>query len=179
MRRINRRFIGYCLIITAGFAGGIFLPEMIHMNSGTYAGMFSVYSFQKFLQQEIQMRDVFLYIFSKRMELLLFLWLSSFTGAGIWIHALAGGWISCSAGMLLRLFCMKKGIQGILLFLCCLMPQWLLYGIMWKREVTICFGKKEHLWFTFINLLMLCVGGCVCETWIGIQFQKKILKIFL
>lgn len=186
MRKINRRIVLFWFLLLMGFLAGIVLPEIIKMNSGTYSGFFSMYSIQRFQQQEIQMREVFLYILSFRMELLLFLWLSSFTKIGIWLHAGVGAWTLCTAGMLLRLFFMKEGVHGIFMFVCCLMPQWLLYGILWKRELQICMSEKKmydayrgRLWLTFLNLTGLCLGGCLCEAWIGMQFQKKILEFFL
>jgi hypothetical protein len=62
--------------------------------------------------------------------------MSCYAPAGYLFHLLYAWWLSMSAGMMLSLFVLRKGYEGILLFCACLFPQWLLYAEMWRRELS-------------------------------------------
>ena len=186
MKKIDFSILTFILISLACFTGGMLLPELIKMNTGSYAGFFSLYCFAKFQQSDVMIKDVFLYILSVRMKWFLFLWMSCFTGMGFYIHSVLYAWVFCSFGMLLRLFLIRKGLEGGILFLCCLVPQWILYAIAGRKELSFCLhrfkgeeGKRKDRYLLFLNLLGIIIGGCVCETYLGLQIQKKIWGIFL
>lgn len=135
MRAQYRRQILISFILLTGFFVGSALPQLLCMGTGTYAGFFSLYSFQKYQEAAINSWNLFPYILTSRLQPLLFLWMSSFTTAGILFHVLYAGWLSVAAGMLLALFTLREGYEGLLFFCCCLFPQWILYLSMWKKEV--------------------------------------------
>ena len=144
MREQRHRQILILFILLTGFFLGSVLPELLHMGTGTYAGFFSLYSFQKYEETTVNSRNLFPYILTTRLQPLLFLWMSSFTAAGILFHVLYGVWLSVAAGMLLALFTLREGYEGLVFFCCCLFPQWILYLTMWKREVHFLIEQQKR-----------------------------------
>lgn len=175
------------LLILSGFLLGSALPEVFRMNSGTYAGFFSMYSFQKYNQTTVNVWNIFPYIVTSRIQPLLFLWMSGFTAAGLLFHAIYFWWLAAAAGMLLALFVLREGYHGFVLFFCTLLPQWILYTTMWKREVHDMFIRNRgmdafgHGYGKELRKLgqicMLCVAGSVVEAFLGTWILKKILQI--
>lgn len=143
MKRISNKYLPALLFVLSGLLAGAALPELMHMGDGSYAGFASLYAVQKFETSQIQYMDVFMYVLSVRIITLLFLWMSCFTPAGKLFHLLYFWWLAASGGMLLALFALKKGGQGLILFGCSLLPQWILYAAMWKRELGFLIGSQE------------------------------------
>lgn len=187
MREQRHRQILILLILLTGFCVGSALPELLHMGTGSYAGFFSLYSFQKYEMTEIAPWHIFPYVLSIRMQTLLFLWMSSFTAAGVLFHAVYFGWLAAAAGMLLALFALQDGYEGLLFFCCCIFPQWIVYVTMWKRELQFLFRKsglqkdsplrsQQQRDLTDLAAMMgLCLLGCFAESFLG----TWVLKIFL
>lgn len=142
MREQRRRQLLILFILLTGFFVGSALPELLHMGTGSYAGFFSLYSFQKYEIAEVAPWRIFPYVLSIRMQTLLFLWMSSFTAVGFLFHAAYIWWLAAAAGMLLALFTLRDGYEGLLFFSCCIFPQWIVYVAMWKREVQFLFRKS-------------------------------------
>ena len=67
--------------------------------------------------------------------------MSSYTPFGFFAHLLLLFWIFFAGGMLLSLFLLREGTNGILLFLCCLLPQWILYVLAFRGELRLYFSK--------------------------------------
>ena len=112
------------------------------MGDGSYAGFFSLYSFGKFAQlPDSDFTQLFWYLLVKRLRLICFLWMSSYTPFGFFAHLLLLFWIFFAGGMLLSLFLLREGTNGILLFLCCLLPQWILYVLAFRGELRLYFSK--------------------------------------
>lgn len=143
MKIISHKYLPALLFVLSGLLAGAALPELMHMGNGSYAGFASLYAVQKFETSRIQYMDVFVYVLSIRVVTLLFLWMSCFTPAGQLFHLLYFWWLAASGGMLLALFALKKGGQGLILFGCSLLPQWILYTAMWKRELGFLIGGQE------------------------------------
>lgn len=190
----SRRRVRAVLVAAAllGFLLGTALPEMLHMGTGSYAGFVSLYSFGRFQEIFPEPGRLFLYLVPVRMKALLFLWMSSYTAAGVLFHFCYLFWLTCSAGMLLSLFILRDGYEGIILFFCCLFPQWLLYGSVWKRELGIFLRRMEGSRYRESGVLLpvsgrelgelgglagLCVFGCAVEAWLGLWTLKIFLKI--
>ena len=75
------------------------------MGDGSYAGFFSLYSFGKFAQlPDSDFTQLFWYLLVKRLRLICFLWMSSYTPFGFFAHLLLLFWIFFAGGMLLSLF---------------------------------------------------------------------------
>lgn len=164
------------------------------MGSGDYIGLFSLYSLKKFRYREINSRRILMYILPVRFRALLFLWMSSYTWAGVILHLIYGCWICLSAGLLLALAVLRQGNSGIVMFGGCLLPQWLFYAEMWKTELhelqrlmfrgkilTETEGGRER-WkipaFNLAKMIILCVCGCVTEAYAGMWSIKFFLKLF-
>lgn len=182
--------IGFAVVSVAGLLLGTALPELFHMGTGTYAGFFSLYSFQKFEHTVVNSWKLFLFLVCGRLQLMLFLWMSVFTPIGVWIHFGYLFWLTASAGMLLSLFVLRDGYEGILLFLCCIFPQWLLYGSAWKREFLFLAGQagrirgqgeiqpilqQRRVLFELGRMILFFISGCAAEAYLG----QWTLKIFL
>lgn len=184
------------LFLMVGLLAGAALPELLRMGSGTYAGFLSLYSFQKYEQSAISAADILPYITAGRLKTLLFLWMSGYTAAGLLFHLVYAWWLVASAGMLLALFLLRDGYEGILLFLCCLFPQWLLYGAMWQREVQFLVrrwrrsvagptglesraGEYRRDLADLAGMVGLCLLGCGAEAFLGTWTLKIFLKFFL
>lgn len=190
MNTERRHQILFILLLSSGFLAGSALPELLHMGNGTYAGFLSLYSLQKYQTVQAGFRTVFSYVLSARLQPLVFLWMSSFTAAGLLFHAVYIWWLMAAAGMLLALFVLKGGPEGVLQLGCCLFPQWILYSSMWKREGLFlirqqrkrrqgCMVSAEHFWQSdLLELMKLAsygVLGAVIETFLG----KWTVHIFL
>lgn len=175
-----------------GLLLGTALPELLRMGTGSYAGFVSLYSFNKFQETSPDTRRLFFYLVPVRIKALLFLWMSAYTAAGVLFHCFYLFWLACSAGMLLSLFILRDGYEGILLFLCCLFPQWLLYGSVWKRELGIFFRRLEGRGYReggtvsavsgrdlreLGEMGALCVFGCGVEAWLGLWTLKIFLRM--
>lgn len=181
------------LFLFTGLAAGAAVPEFLRMGTGSYAGFLSLYGLQKYETVQLRMPELFGYITEVRLGTLLFLWMSSFTSAGVLLHLLYGWWLAASAGMLLALFSLKDGMQGIGLFVCCLFPQWLLYAAAWRREFVF-FAKqyrrsihtedirqrtaRGQSLLELGQMAGLMTAGCACEAFLGTQVLKIFLKFF-
>lgn len=171
------------------------MPELIRMGSGSYAGFFSMYSFQIYEQTQLRVWDLFVYIARNRMLTVLFLWMSTYTAAGILFHVLYALWLSVSGGMLLALFTLKNGKEGLVLLACCLLPQWILYLCVIRQEAKLLFRRsgldremaeqvtrsiklRKRDLAELGELLFFCVLGCGCEAFLGTWTLKIFLEFF-
>lgn len=190
-RRIHRLTVW--LFVLAGFCAGFSLPGLLHMGTGDYTGFFSLYSFQKYEGSEIHPAKLFYYVAGLRLRTLLFLWMSAFTVAGLLFHLAYAMWLSVSAGMLLSLFLLRDGYEGIWLLACCLLPQWFFYGAVWRRETGFLLYQNGSMAFvqgTGISVIrkrelgqlgvmvLLCLAGCLCEAFLGSWTLKIFLQLF-
>lgn len=185
-------------VLLAGFLGGTVLPELLRMGNGTYAGFFSMYSFRKFEEIKIDSGAVFLSVAAVRVQTLLFLWMSSYTAAGLLFHLVYAWWLAASAGMLLALFALRDGYHGLILFGCCLMPQWIVYTAMWRQEAAFFLEQQQRKRYTqvgntalpgkikvkydfqvLLRLLGLCLLGSAVEAYLGLWTLKIFLQIFV
>jgi hypothetical protein len=163
------------------------------MGTGSYAALVSRYGLMQYQEASVAGGQILPYILSNRIRTLLFLWMSSFTAAGVLFHLAYAWYLAASAGLLLSLFAIKAGYEGILWFACCIFPQWILYGCMWKEEASFlirCRMRRgilepaESVRFRFgplwvlAKLLGLCTLGCAMEAWLGTWTLKIFLKIF-
>lgn len=182
-------------IIFAGLTGfliGTAIPSLFHMGTGSYAGLFSLYSLGKYESMQIRPERLLAYILAARLPMLLFLWMSSYTAAGILFHIGYVWWLAASAGMLLSLFVLRDGYGGIVLFGCCLLPQWILYVSMWKRELAFFLGKaagggvnregiipiRRAELRGLGRMVLLCMAGCAAEAFLGMWTLKIYLHFF-
>ena len=183
------------LILMVGFLACTALPELLRMGTGTYAGFVSLYSFRKYEEKAVATFELLPYIVSGRLKTLLFLWMSSYTAAGVLFHIAYAWWLASSAGMLVALFMLRDGYEGILLFFCCLFPQWILYGAMWQKEMQFLLRKwrrngagaagsganmglyRKDL-KDLAEMIGLCLLGCAAEAFLGTWSMKIFLQYF-
>lgn len=180
-------------VLLSGFLAGTALPELFRMGTGDYAGFMSLYSFRKYGESAAAPAARLLpYIVSGRIQTLLFLWMSSYTAAGLLFHLVYAWWLAASAGMLLALFLLRGGYEGILLFLCCLFPQWLLYGSVWQREFHALFRRRRYSGAgnaagmlserrrdlrELAGMAGLCLLGCCAEAFLGMWTLRVFLQL--
>ncbi len=195
MKIRNHRQAAAVLFVLSGLLAGTALPELLRMGDGSYAGFTSLYSLQKYENAVIQFSNIFPYILSLRLRTLLFLWMSCFTVAGLLFHLAYFWWLAASAGMLISLFSLRSGWNGVILFACSLLPQWILYAAMWRRELSVLFWQSGMHYYTpegkpallmkgkqlneLAQMTGLCVLGCACEALLGTQLLKFFFEIFL
>ena len=149
MEKERRILISFGAAALLGLLAGVAAPKLFHMGDGSYAGFFSLYSFGKFEQlPDSDFPQLFWYLLVKRLRLICFLWMSSYTPIGFFAHLLLFFWIFFAGGMLLSLFLLREGTNGILLFLCCLLPQWILYVLAFRGELRLYFSTygMERKW---------------------------------
>ncbi len=187
--------LAVALLLLLGFLFGTALPELLRMGTGTYAGFLSLYGLQKYKERAVSAVNVLPYIAAGRLRTLLFLWMSSYTAAGFLFHLAYAWWLAASAGMLLAVFMLRDGHEGLLLFFCCLFPQWLLYGAMWQKEVAFLLRQwrgsdlgladsrgrgsmyRRDL-SELAGMVGLCLLGCGAEAFLGTWTLKIFLKFF-
>lgn len=196
MRIKTRQGIYLCLIaaLLFGTLAGVALPEVFRMREGTYAGFFSLYGMKKMQEIQPMLWPIFGYLLSSRLRTLFFLWMSSYTPLGLWLHLLFAGWVGCSGGMLLSLFALRQGTQGIGLFFCCTLPQWIFYGLQWKKELQLFLSRilprevfatdvflhsNRRARLDWIAMVLYCVSGCAAETFLGLWSVKIFMKILM
>jgi hypothetical protein len=121
-------------VLLFGFFFGTALPWLLHMGTGSYASLASAYSLQSYQEHTVTPQTLLPYLLSCRLRPFLFLWMSSFTAAGLLFHLAYGWYLAASAGLLLSLFVLRAGGEGLLWFACCIFPQWILYGAVGKQE---------------------------------------------
>lgn len=149
MEKERRILISFGAAALLGLLAGVAAPKLFHMGDGSYAGFFSLYSFGKFAQlPDSDFTQLFWYLLVKRLRLICFLWMSSYTPFGFFAHLLLLFWIFFAGGMLLSLLLLREGTNGILLFLCCLLPQWILYILAFRGELRLYFSTygMERKW---------------------------------
>lgn len=193
MNNTRRRWILVSFILLTGFLAGTAAPELFRMGTGDYAGLASRYGFQKYQGSMVPAGNVLPYILSLRLRTLLFLWMSSFTAAGLLFHLAYAWWLAASAGLLVSLFVLREGYDGFILFACCLMPQWILYGAVWKQEGAFllrCMKQRKDGGMGSVGTLRrrellelgkmmgFCTAGCFMEAFLGRWTLKIFLKIF-
>lgn len=181
------------LVVLSGFLAGTLIPELFRMGTGDYAGLLSLYSLGKYESIHVSPKQVLPYIVSVRMKTMIFLWMSCYTPAGMLFHLGYACWLASSAGLLLSLFMLRDGYGGILLFFCCIFPQWLLYLSMWKQELLFLFRRSGRTGLPspgtaapspkseiagLGKMAALCLAGCAAEAFLGTWTLKIFLQIF-
>ena len=110
MEKERRILISFGAAALLGLLAGVAAPKLFRMGDGSYAGFFSLYSFGKFAQlPDSDFTQLFWYLLVKRLRLICFLWMSSYTPFGFFAHLLLLFWIFFAGGMLLSLFLLRRG----------------------------------------------------------------------
>lgn len=174
----------------AGFFTGILIPELMRMGGGSYAGLVSIYGMREFQEEKLDVLSLFPYVAGARLRMFLILRISCYAPFGLFLHMAYFFWICLSAGILLSVFVLRQGGSGVLLFLCCMFPQWLLYLSAFAREITFLEERKRLSYGAcqpaspkmrredrknLAGLLLLTAAGIVVETCVGL----KVFQIFL
>ena len=102
MEKERQILISFGAAALLGLLAGVAAPKLFHMGDGSYAGFFSLYSFGKFAQlPDSDFTQLFWYLLVKRLRLICFLWMSSYTPFGFFAHLLLLFWIFFAAILLL------------------------------------------------------------------------------
>jgi hypothetical protein len=110
------------------------------------------------------------------------------------MHLLAIWHLALTGGMLIALLVLRTGTRGVLLFLCCLLPQWLLYAAMWSREVQAMLrrGRRQkdssntenqirEIWLELSDLAgmcLLCIAGAAVESFLARWILQLWMRLF-
>ncbi|MCD8075240.1 MAG: hypothetical protein LUF27_09445 [Lachnospiraceae bacterium] len=190
--RTWRSLLPVFLFLALGLLTGSALPGLLQMGSGNYAGLASSYSFRVYGNLSVNVWELFSYVVSVRMPVLLLLWMSSFTTLGIFFHLGYAWWITASGAMLLALFCRRSGFRGIAQFCCCIFPQWMIYAVLWKRELSAWLQRRRRAPEPFqgpvgklqrrdalelTRLAAFCLLGCACEAFLGTWVLRLYLRL--
>ena len=98
MEKERRILISFGAAALLGLLAGVAAPKLFRMGDGSYAGFFSLYSFGKFAQlPDLDFTQLFWYLLVKRLRLICFLWMSSYTPFGFFAHLLLLFWIFLQA----------------------------------------------------------------------------------
>ncbi len=160
------------------------------MGTGSYAGLVSIYGLKEFETKKLDVLSLFPFVSAVRLRTVLFLWMSCYTPFGFFAHTAYLLWVSLSAGILLSVFVLRQGYAGVLLFFCCLFPQWLFYLSAFLRELRFLekkvrpegnaaplFGRsmrRDDL-KELICMLLMTAAGAAAEVCAGL----KVFQIFL
>lgn len=193
MGNFRQKMVLVVFVVLSGFLIGTLVPELFRMGTGTYAGLLSLYSLGKYESITVSPEKVLPYIISVRMKTLLFLWMSCYTSAGMLFHLGYAWWLAASAGLLLSLFMLRDGYGGLLLFFCCVFPQWIVYASVWKQELLFLFrqgsrssqlqmgsmvSSRRNEIAGLAKMAALCLAGCAVEAFLGTWTLKIFLQIF-
>lgn len=191
MLKEKQFMFGFILLTLAGFLLGTLIPELLHMGSGSYTGLVSLYGLGQFEQKKLEPEVLFPYIVSVRLQIFIFLWMSCYTPLGLPAHTGLLLWLGMSAGMLISIFVLRHGYEGVLLFLCCVLPQWIPYGTVIVREIVFLEHKIRKkravgvgmagnaVYYELRELVVMaavCLLGCVLETVFGLKAFQVFLK---
>lgn len=191
MLKKNQFMFAFILLTLAGFFLGILIPELLYMGSGSYTGLMSLYGIGQFEQKTLEPEVLFPYIVSSRLQIFIFLWMSCYTPLGLLTHTGLVLWLGLSAGMLISVFVLRHGYEGILLFLCCILPQWIPYGTVIGREIVFLEHKIHKKRFAgegtagnavyyelreMAVMTAICLLGCVLETVFGLKAFQVFLR---
>ena len=162
-------------VIVLGFFCGTTVPGLFHMNQGSYAGLLSRYALQNLACEKLEPAALFYYVFRNRTIGLTLLWMSCYTPVGLALHLMILFWLLHSLGLLISIFLLRYGLRGILLLLCCTLPQWVIYISILRQELSFLAEKsKKQTGFyrydiqIYGKMFLACLGGCLLETWFGL-----------
>ena len=171
------------VMIIFGFFCGTAIPELFHMDQGTYAGLLSRYGLQSFAGGSLEPTELFRFVWQNRILGLTLLWMSWYTPVGLIMHLLFLFWLCLSFGILLSIFLLRQGPEGILLLACCILPQWIIYGSVLRQEFSFLAGKKSRTTEMYQSdlriygrMLLECLAGCLLETWFGLYIFQLFLQ---
>lgn len=193
MKTGQREWILLCAAVCGGLLAGSVVPGLLKMGSGTYAGLLSQYSLSRYQEIHVSGWELFTAVFQKRLSFFLFLWMSSYTVIGLAFHGFCLFVLASAAGLLLAVFLLQEGYEGVLLFFCCLMPQWMLYLAAWREELLFLFRRRTWKTESLLpgnavigrydlavlgKILTLCLLGCGVECFLGTWTMKIFLQYF-
>lgn len=171
------------IMIIFGFFCGTAVPELFRMGQGSYAGLLSSYGLQSFACETLEPGTLFQYVFRSRVLGLTLLWMSSYTPVGLALHLFFIYWLCLSLGILFSIFLLRQGAHGILMLLCCILPQWILYGSVLRQELSFLARKRRQQTGTcrydlqlYGKLFLSCLAGCLLETWFGLYIFQLVVR---
>ena len=168
------------------FLGGVISANILGIVSGRELGAMNEYFINRYMYANIQGRELFPFLFYKRVpEMLLLLFLS----IGIYGSLIVDGYIcylGFSVGFLSVIAIMNYGIRGIFLIFGFFLPQWLFYApvlVLWRHELRR-YKFEEHSKKKNMQLLLLAaLGGLLfllglfSESYVNPFFLQKIIRI--
>lgn len=175
------------------FLGGVICANILGVVFGRELGAMNEYFTNRYMYAQIQGRELFLFLFYKRVpESLLLLFLS----LGIYGTLIADGYLcylGFSVGFLSVIAIMNSGIKGILLIFGFFFPQWLFYApvlMLWRYELLYYKGhrgdalpfEQKKRWRIKAAAALLASGlllllGLFAESYINPFLLQKMIRI--
>lgn len=169
-------------LFCAGMIGGLLLPRWVFANVRLDLQLLEPQLLQQYTKLQVDENVVLEKLLISRLTVLLVLYFSCYSAAGLWM---VGG-TSLVIGVSMGFFCAMSVLQlkywGIVFWCSALLPQWLLYG--WagkqiaafmekrKRRTEFCKGNAVPVfaWKTvveFLKILLITVFGILLEVYVN------------
>ena len=179
----------------AGFLAGVLLPNLIWRFRWSQKTTASMYLLTAFSDRTLEKKEYFLYVLKTRGSLF---FIASFCGVSVFGVPLAVAgmlYMGLQAGMLLTLSILQFGLQGGLIGVGAMFPQYLLYFPCFFYLMELVYTQSLEIWKNrglllpkvsdYVFRIMICAaalaGGMLLETWCNppvMEILMKSLKLF-
>lgn len=177
-------------LFCAGIIGGLLLPRWMSANLQMDLEILRPEAFGQYTALDKNYKVILEKVFFSRLTLLLVLYFSCYSAAGLWIISGTALSIGLSMGLLAAMLVLQLKYWGIAFWCCALFPQWLFYiwagkgmtGFMEKRKkrtefckfnVTSGFNWKNFA--EFLKIFLITIFGIISEAYVN----PRILSVFL
>lgn len=179
----------FLILFMAGFAAGILFANAFAKSYSSGVGLLGEYFLLNFKYSDINYKELFGYVFVKRMKAFSLLWLLGMTAIGVIAMCAAILWIGFSAGILLTAAVIKYGFTGIIISLAGNFPQVIVYlsvvMLFADRIICLIYDKRinsskntalKYLIYFIIGAFFV-VGGVILETFVNPFILKLALQL--
>lgn len=183
--------LGICLgILFANLLGNRYIDKI---------SLLSDYMLLKYQRMDLQQEKLFRYCLEARVLPMCYIWVFGLTMFAAVVGYLYVMWFGFTAGALLSIATMRFGAKGVLLCLCGVLPQYIIYVPLMLALLAVSSGTGMRLYgrggmrgtvyggkrkligtyfLVFLLLLVVCIMGIFLESYVNPFLLKKILKIF-
>lgn len=179
----------FLILLMSGFAAGILFANAFAKSYSSGVGLLGEYFLLNFKYSDINYKELFGYVFIKRIKAFSLLWLLGMTAIGVIAMCAAILWVGFSAGIFLTAAVIKYGVTGIIISLAGAFPQMLVYlaVVTLFADKIICLicdkkingGKNtaiKYLLYFIIGALFV-TGGAILETFVNPFILKIALQL--
>lgn len=185
--------------VIAGIVSGMLLVKITMGIEGIKNDFLSVDMLYEVKYMSVDSSSFFVYVFRKRIGVILGLVLLATTYFGVIVAYSYAGWIGVSIGTILASAVTHYGAKGLLLFMATLFPHYFFYMPAWimllqgVREICFCIyfparrkrnyigGRKEEIQYIvvlLVKVLVVVIIGAIAECYVNQKLLIGLLKIF-